>query len=120
MGWEPGRQGGGYFKLKLLECSWPVKFDMYLIKFPRWSDIKTHLDDCPEGYEHHRINVLLRRARVGGRFYILDTDAANAKEYMPQRFMKFRPDLIPHGMTQVTFGSSLWFTVGWLRKQRRG
>lgn len=114
MKWELGRQGGDYFKFKVLESK-RFKFDVYILKFPAWSYVHDHKDPCPKGYEHHRINFILKYARVGGLFY---TYKEGVRKKTRKRYIRFRPDSIIHGMTQVIFGSSYWLSIGWLKKEK--
>lgn len=108
--WQEGRQGSGYFKLKLLESKL-FKFDIYLLKFPVYSYIDWHVDPSVEGYEHHRLNLVLKKAE-GGVFLKFGYPETNS------RINKFRPDLVRHSVTEVTKGTRWVLSFGWLRKNK--
>jgi hypothetical protein len=108
--WTEGRQGNGYFKKKLF-ISKLLKMDCYLLRFPKGCEVRPHTDPV-EGKDHHRINVILKKAKRGGEFYIKHL---NINWLMPFRWFKFRPDLVIHGMTEVEEGEALWLSVGWTR-----
>lgn len=113
MNWIKGRQGGDYFKLKIW-VSERFKFDIYILKFPQWSYVHDHKDPVPEGYVHNRLNIILKRARVGGFFYsVKDGKRVRTKK----RVKLFQPSEVVHGMTQVVFGSSYWLSIGWLKRK---
>ena len=56
--WIEGRQGGGYAKLPII-VSERFKFDIYILRYPPNFALSKHNDPCPDGYEHHRINIRL-------------------------------------------------------------
>lgn len=92
MKWELGRQGGGYFKLKVFKTKW---FDCFLIKFPNGSTINTHTDPCDYG-KHYRINITLRKPRGGGAF-----NCEGGPIVSLPRFVLFRPDIQKHSVSEV-------------------
>lgn len=51
--WEPGRQGTGYRKLRLLSGR---RFDVHLIDYPKGTSIPWHSDQL-EGRRHLRANL---------------------------------------------------------------
>jgi hypothetical protein len=106
MNWEPGRQGSGYFKKKLFHGKW---WDCYVLKYPKGSYIDHHYDPAPEGKEHHRLNIVLKRAN-GGNFYTADG-------YNYGRMIYFRPDIIRHGVSFVLSGTRYVLSIGWLRNE---
>lgn len=116
--WSEGRQGGGYLKLKLLESKL-FKFDLYLLKFPSGSVVHDHIDPSQEGYEHHRLNIILKKVnpKKGGVFYTYLPNGL--KQRWKVRMVKFRPDITKHGMTQIAPDDwSLWLTIGWLKRKK--
>lgn len=116
--WEHGRQGGGYSKLTLVSSKL-LKLDLHLIRFPPNTRAKWHTDSAPEGYEHHRINVTLRRPRVGCGGLTLIYDRNYVRPWLAtKRIYYFRPDLQRHTVTEVRLGSLLLLSLGWLRKKR--
>ena len=112
--WEEGRQGTGYFKMKLFESK-RFKFDIYLIRFPKGSHIARHSDPAPEGYEHHRLNVKLKRADEGGEF-IREYKTWDFR-YAEKRIEKFRPDIQEHYVTKITKGTRYILSIGWLKEK---
>lgn len=111
MWWVNGRQGGGYSKLTIFEST-RFKFDVHLLKLPTGSKVPWHLDPAPPGFEHHRANMELRKARRGG-FTIFKR---GAKFHIANRVYHFRPDTERHFVSEVHDGSILMFSIGWLRK----
>lgn len=107
--WIEGRQGSGYFKLKLLESKL-FKFDVYLLKYPVGSYIDVHIDPSPEGYEHHRLNVILKKPKKGGTFVLDHVDQTG-------RIHKFRPDIQEHNLHRIESGTRWVLSIGWLRKK---
>lgn len=111
--WEKGRQGSGYWKLKLLESKW-FKFDMYLVFFPKDSKIVTHVDKVA-GYRHYRMNIVLWKPKRGGVFHCWHADQSKLQR---SRVIKFRPDIQPHGVLRITEGFRLVLSIGWLRREK--
>lgn len=113
MKWVEGRQGGGYYKLTLLECSWPFKFDVHILKFAPGARIKPHMDPSVEGYEHHRLNIVLKSSY--GKFWTEDKP-----DFWTSRIMKFRPDIVSHGLISDMWKqpkTGYWLSIGWLKKK---
>lgn len=111
MKWQQGRQGTGYYKMKLFESKW-LKFDMYLLKMPPKSHIPSHLDKV-QGYKHNRLNIILKRPKIGGHFFIWkDT----GPRIIWDRIILFRPDLIEHAVSEVSGSTRYVLSIGWLTK----
>jgi hypothetical protein len=110
MKWQEGRQGSGYQKLKLFESKW-LKCDVYLLKFPTGSAIDYHYDQV-KGYQHSRINVILKKAKKGGKFYI--EGLAGYPRFIKSRVVWFRPDIDYHGVTPIEEGTRYVLSIGWL------
>lgn len=105
MKWEKGRQGSGYYKMKLLGGkSW----DMYILKFPAGSYINEHTDPV-EGKEHHRINIPLVNDIYGGNFY------KNGDIEPRKWFYYFRPDIEPHAVSRVFHRTRYVLSIGWVK-----
>ena len=113
MKWTKGRQGTGYFKMKLFE-SRKFHFDCYILRFPKGSKLITHVDKVNSDWEHHRFNFILKKAKVGGVFHawFMPRKKRNARWY------RFRPDIHPHGMTPIVEGSRYVLSIGWLRRKK--
>ena len=117
MKWEQGRQGEGYEKLKLFE-SRRFKFDVYLMRFWPCSEIQGHRDPAVEGYEHHRLNIVLQDHNA-----VFWTEENGKRKWWWNRIHRFRPDTTLHGMQPfVSYGKPVgyWLSIGWLRKKSRG
>lgn len=106
--WEKGRQGTGYFKCKLMSGK---SFDVYILKYPKNSYLEEHTDDI-DGKEHHRLNIVLQRASIGGVFNI------NGKS-QDKIFNYFRPDIEPHRLTKIHSGTRYVLSIGWQHEYRR-
>lgn len=110
--WQKGRQKSGYDKMLLMRVTWPVKFDTYLLKFPQGSEIAPHKDKVDFG-KHFRLNVVLKKAALGGAF-ICDDPIFDSG-----RIKLFRPDISQHKVTKVEKGSRYVLSVGWVRDNSR-
>ena len=110
--WQEGRQGSGYRKA-LLATSKFLKFDLYLLHYPDGSYIAWHTDPAVEGYEHHRINITLKKPRGGGQFI---TRKGNVTIMWKSRIVKFRPDITEHCVS-MCHGERYVLSLGWLRKK---
>lgn len=106
--WTKGRINSGYYKFLVYMASWPIPFDIYILKFPTGSDIRDHVDTVEEG-NHYRLNITLKKADEGGVFkcgaFIFETD----------RIKLFRPDIYQHHLTKITKGSQYMLSIGWIR-----
>lgn len=106
MKWEEGRQQTGYMK-KCLINSKRFKFDVYLLKYPEGSYIPKHIDSAIIPFhEHHRINLILKKPKDGGKFYINGVEQRG-------RYFKFRPDVVEHHVTKITKGTRYVLSIGW-------
>ena len=108
--WEPGKEGVGYSRMLLFKL---FNIDCWLFKMPKGSKISCHFDKVAKGYEHHRINVILKRAKDGGRGGALDSGG-----YKPlfSRVHRFRPDIQWHWIDKVHEGTMYFLSIGFLRK----
>ena len=105
--WTEGRQGTGYFKIKIFSF---FRVDCYILKFPKSSKIPSHLDICP-GYAHHRINIVLKRPVRGGE---LSLDGKS----ITGRVIYFRPDKEVHEVSEILSGTRYVLSFGWLKSLR--
>lgn len=105
--WQTGRQKSGYHKLLLLRCSRILKFDVYLLRYPTGSVVPKHTDKVQSG-RHYRMNVIVKRAKLGGDFHCDD-----AIIHL-RRFILFRPDLCEHHVSRIQDGSRYVISVGWV------
>ncbi|NHK28621.1 2OG-Fe(II) oxygenase [Parvularcula flava] len=113
--WRRGRQEGGYEKIMLFGCPWIVKFDVYLIRYLTGDHIPPHNDPAPDGWEHHRFNMVLRDCEEGGKFQCQNFRSGR---FLGKRWIRFRPDIETHSVSEVTKGTRYIFSVGWLRKSK--
>ena len=120
--WKEGRQGTGYYKMKLFESKL-LKFDVYILKMEENANIfpPPHIPDHydkVEGYKHHRLNVILKRPIHGGRFRIQKKGLYwyEFVEGHKKRMHYFRPDLEKHGVTFLLEGTRYVISIGWLTK----
>lgn len=108
--WKPGRQGTGYWKLRLL--SWEPYFDLYLLRYPVGSAIPPHRDSV-DGRRHFRANLTLRFAQFGGHFR-----HDGCLLFDRRRLVVFRPDIQEHYVSQVLRGERLVLSLGWTLKDK--
>ncbi|MCF2829585.1 MULTISPECIES: 2OG-Fe(II) oxygenase [unclassified Pseudoalteromonas] len=106
--WERGRQKSGYDKMLICGAYWPIKFDTYLLRFPKGSEIKPHTDTVKSG-KHYRLNIVLRSARVGGEFI------CSNPIFETKRIKFFRPDISEHQVTKVQEGNRYLLSIGWVK-----
>lgn len=106
--WQRGRQGSGYDKLLLACGTWPLTFDMYILKFPINSYIDPHVDTVTTG-KHFRLNIVLKCSKFGGEFI------CGNSLYNSERIKLFRPDVDIHCVTRVTGSSRYVLSIGWVR-----
>ncbi len=110
MKWIRGRQESGYFKNKIISFDGFIKFDIWLLKFPKKSVIKAHIDKVDGSMKHHRVNIILKHADIGGKFVCSDF------KVWFNRIIYFRPDKEIHSVTKVYKGCRYVLSIGWLTK----
>lgn len=113
--WNKGRLGSGYRKFVLAYSEF-FKFDAYLLVIPKGVVVPPHFDSAPEGYQHFRFNLTLRRAHSGGETLIRlgkDWRILSARSYT------FRPDIQEHMVTRVHCGSLWLLSIGWLKHDKQ-
>lgn len=106
--WDSGRQASGYNKMLLCGALWPIKFDVYFIKFPQGSEIKPHTDNVKTG-KHFRLNIVLKHAQQGGEF-TCDNSIVNKS-----RIKLFRPDINEHSVSKIEKGCRYILSIGWIK-----
>jgi hypothetical protein len=106
--WRRGRQLSGYDKMLLMESYWPLPFDVYILRYPKESEVLPHTDPVTTG-EHYRLNIVFWRAAEGGEFQCADPLFENS------RVKYFRPNRSEHSVTKVLRGSRYVLSIGWLR-----
>ncbi|HEY3254677.1 MAG TPA: hypothetical protein VGJ91_12040 [Polyangiaceae bacterium] len=104
MRWERGRQGTGYFKLRLAQGR---RWDLYLLRYPPGSSVPPHRDPVP-GKKHSRANLLL-----------WGEDAFEGRAWLRlPRLVVFRPDITEHEVAPVS-RLRLVLSLGWVRPLSR-
>lgn len=106
--WVEGRQGTGYAKMLLGTGTWPLPFDLYLLRFREGHEIPPHVDQVDHG-DHYRANLILKAPKVGGEF------RCDAPIHDGARLKVFRPDTVEHAVTRIEKGSRYVLSVGWIR-----
>ena len=106
--WQKGRQKTGYHKMLLAGALWPIKFDMYLLKFPEGCEVPPHTDKVNSG-KHFRLNIVIKQAKSGGQFL------CKSPIYCSNRIKFFRPDVCEHSVTKVISGNRYLLSIGWVR-----
>lgn len=110
--WVTGRQQTGYEKMLLATARFPVRFDLYLLRYPTGSSVPAHVDPV-DGQRHFRLNVVLREAELGGSFTCV------RPIFETRRLKLFRPDVSEHSVSPIQQGSRLVLSLGWVRPNRR-
>lgn len=106
--WQLGRQGTGYEKCLLLTGTWPVPFDLYLLRYRPGQGIPPHRDPVP-GQRHFRANLVLARGQEGGAFRCEHTLFSKGRLHV------FRSDLAEHAVEPMVRGTRYVLSLGWLR-----
>jgi len=106
--WKAGRQQTGYQKMLLATALWPIKFDMYLLRFNEGHEIPTHRDQVESG-KHFRLNIILKHPKRGGEF------KCEEALFSTRSIKLFRPDICEHSVSKIVEGNRYVFSLGWLR-----
>lgn len=93
----------------LFTGKWPIGFDSYIIRYPVGSEIPPHTDPVKE-LRHFRLNIVIKRSKVGGRFVCQDPI------FETERIKLFRPDKSEHSVTRVEGSSRYLLSIGWAIK----
>lgn len=107
--WKSGRQGTGYEKMLLLVNPYWRPFDCYLLRYSTGTGVPEHTDPVDDK-RHYRLNLVLKKARSGGKFRCEDSI------YESSRIKLFRPDRSPHSVTPVEDGVRYVLSIGWVLK----
>jgi hypothetical protein len=89
MRWEQGRQGTGYRKLLLRRGS---NWDLWVLDYPVGTSIPRHTDPLPNKKRHFRANI-----RLLGEEDLFEGESL----FRLGRLVVFRPDIMPHAVSQV-------------------
>ncbi|BDD79697.1 hypothetical protein [Burkholderia phage FLC9] len=107
--WELGRQLSGYRILTLVNNK-RFKVDMHVIYYPTGSSIPPHKDKANFDQRHYRLNIEVRRPKLGGKF------ECEKCIFRWWRIALFRPDEQVHSVTKIETGTRWVLSFGWLRK----
>jgi hypothetical protein len=111
--WQLGRQGSGYFKRLILSSSFPVPFDIYILKYPNGSHIDWHTDPVLN-YKHYRLNIFLRQPSQGGQF------SCEQKPILSNKYFQFfRPDINKHKVDKIIGSTRYVLSIGFLIKDSK-
>jgi len=105
--WKIGRQNSGYQKMLLFKSKWPIPFDLYVLRYSKNSYVPLHKDPVLGG-KHHRLNVVLKYAKEGGKF------VGCKKTFQWWRITLFRPDKVLHRVTRIQSGTRYVLSLGWI------
>jgi hypothetical protein len=105
--WEEGRQHTGYEKMLLATGKWPLRFDLYLLRYHGGDYVPPHHDKY-DGWNHYRLNIILRRPTSGGIF-----TCPRAFVNWRQRVAFFRPDEYEHSVSKCE-GTRVVLSFGFL------
>lgn len=103
--WIYGRQDTGYKVIKLFNCTWPIQFDAWILRYCEGDYIPPHTDPVEQG-RHYRCNIVLWDADVGGVF------VCNSTIYNSKRIKLFRSDINEHAVTKIEKGVRYVFSFG--------
>lgn len=108
--WQKGRQATGYDKMLIANARWPLRFDVYVLRFPQGCHVPEHRDEVRDG-RHYRLNLVLKRAQSGGEFHCADPI------FETTRIKFFRPDVSLHSVTKIELGCRYVLSIGCLRRK---
>lgn len=109
--WTKGRQNTGYEKLKIFQF---LNMDCYILRYKVGDSIPIHTDPVP-GYRHYRLNIVLKKARTGGRVNFGPASRQILKNVVKSddnRVVFFRSDIVPHSVTEIRKGQRIVLTFG--------
>ena len=130
--WKDGRQGTGYQRFALLPIGIRklFKFDIILLRMRPGIEVPLHFDKVPVQHQafglviHKRLNILLRKPKIGGEFFVrlnvnANIDGAEPEweiYYPKKRVVLFTPSRTEHGVTMVEEGTRYVLSFGWLSR----
>lgn len=106
-----------------------LKLDCYLLRYKKDSYAPAHKDAAPDGYIHHRLNIVISLKGVVGGIYREERSFGYGSSVMRAvhpdfsigkiiRVYKINPSDISHEVTEVKKGTRYVLSIGWLRKRR--
>ncbi len=104
--WMPGRQPNGKYEFFTIIWSRLLNMDCYIIRFPKGSKSKPHYDRS-DFRNHYRLNIILKKAKKGGKF-----KCDNVIFALFDRIFFFRPDLNLHSVSEIEEGCRYVLSIG--------
>jgi hypothetical protein len=117
--WKDGRQGTGYKKFEIL-ISKRFNLDLHILRYEAGSSIPYHYDRVGSDYEHHRVNIVVYPAKVGGEFRYDKFNKFGQRNKVTHfgPLVYFRPDLIGHSVAYIESGTRYVLSIGFLKKRK--
>lgn len=112
MNWEKGRKGTGYLKKLLVSWTWPIPWDLYILKYPVGSFVGWHKDPVKDG-KHYRMNLVIPWTCDGGSFLC---EFGTPPIYRSEYLNIFRPDITKHSVSYIHSGTRYVISLGWVIK----
>lgn len=116
--WRAGFRETGYEKMRVASGTWPVPWDLILLRMREGVELPPHKDVVRGKFAtgaQMRINVLLRAAKRGGEFF-----CEGPHTRILNRIYLFRADTQTHGVTKVESGTRIIAVVNYVRALRDG
>lgn len=110
MKWQKGRLNSGYEKLLLFQSK-RLRMDAWILRYHEGSLLPFHTDPVT-GVRHFRLNIVLKKAKKGGRLITVGEPLFHTKN---NRIVFFRPDLSHHAVTKIYEGTRYVLSIGWTR-----
>lgn len=107
--WQYGRQNTSYKKWQFLKLP---KMDAYFLHIHNGTEIPIHLDLAPNGYEHYRLNIVLKAPNLGG-----DLHCENC--FINRKYLQFfKASSSRHSLSKIEDGEAFYLSIGWLKKTK--
>jgi hypothetical protein len=116
--WRSGYRATGYEKMRLASGTWPVPWDLILLRMKEGVELPAHRDVVRGKFAtgpQMRVNVLLKAAKRGGEFF-----CEGQHRRILNRIFLFRADTNTHGVTKVEEGERIIAVLNYTRKARPG
>lgn len=116
--WRSGYRATGYEKMRIASGTWPVPWDLILLRMNEGVELPPHRDVVRGKFAigpQMRINILLKAAKKGGEFFC----EGPHKRWFNRIFL-FRADTNTHGVTKVDEGTRVIAVLNYTRKARPG
>lgn len=117
--WQGGRQNKAGYRKMLIYQFQRLRCDCYLLEFDPECLIQPHRDPAPAGYDHLRLNIVLRGGGILGIF--LTSDAWHTTRIGRRGFGRRWPVLNASGLYHDYENDNcrtLILSFGWLRRKK--